>query len=273
MIMKKCVLAATFFSAAIFSAAAHAAWEAGAGVETYLWQEYTTGTNGIAEKPTERGPRLALHLNWTQDGEQGLLFAYYGKLYAGQVNYDTYNLHPDTPNIPDTPLSTTTLYLGAAHEARILYRNNLASHYLDFVGGIGWDNWRRVIDSQIEDYFILYLRGGINFDQHAHGTGWHGGGGLKLPIWTRENAHLTDQGFTSNPLLEPGKDISLYAELGYRIDSHLNVVAYYDSWRFKQSDLRTSNQFSTTYQSWKTYQIWQPKSSMDLLGVRAMYAF
>ena len=262
MIMNKQILASTFFAAVFFSAAAHAAWEAGAGVEAYSWQEYATSANGVAEKPTEFGPRFALHLNWTQSGEQGLLFAYNAKFYTGKVHYDTYEQKTDTP------VSTSTRYLGTAQEARMLYRKNSDSYVLDYVGGLGWDIWRRTIaQSQIEDYSILYLRGGFNLDRPSHGTGWHGGGGLKFPFQTYENAHLTDQGYYSNPIITPGKDISLYAELGYRIDSHLDVVGYYDSWRFSKSDIRTTSDVKGTWQ------VWQPRSSMNLLGIRLMQSY
>jgi len=258
----KQIISATVFTVAIFSSAAHAAWEIGGGEEVYRWQEYATAANGTSEKPTEIGPRLALHLNWTQLGEQGLLFAYKAKFYVGQVNYDTYD------QLTDAPISTTSQYLGTAQEARVLYRNDLGSHSLDFVGGLGWDIWRRTIArNQIEDYSILYLRGGFNLDQPSRGTGWHGGGGLKFPFQTWENAHLTDQGFYTNPIITPGKNISLYAELGHRIIKQLDIVGYYDSWRFSRSNIRS------TANSQGTWSVWQPKSSMDLLGVRVMYAF
>lgn len=260
--MTKQIFAATFFVAAIFSAAANAAWEIGAGVEGYHWQEYTTSTIRTPLMPTESGPRFAMHVNWTGVGDLGLLLAYRGKLYFGKVHYDTYN------QLTDIPVSTTTQYSGVAHEGQLLYRSNAGRYKLDYVGGVGWDNWRRAIGySQLEDYSILYLRGGVNLDQPRRGKGWHGGGGLKYPFLTWENAHLTNQGYYSNPILTPGNDISFYANLGYRINSNFDVAGYYDSWRFKQSDIQA------TADAGGPWQVWQPKSSMDLLGVRLMYSF
>ena len=133
------------------------------------------------------------------------------------------------------------------------------------------DSWQRSIDnnghSQIEDFFIIYLRGGLNLERPAHVTGLHGGGGLKYPIYTWEDAHLDNQGYDSNPTLSPGKDISLYAELGYRISMRWDIVGYYDSWRFKQSNTVFASRGGMMYG------IYQPKSSMDAYGLRVMYSF
>ena len=255
------ILAATLIAWAAFPATANAGWSIGTGLEYYLWQEFISDP---PLKPLETGVRNTVNVEWTQDSDYGWLFAYRGKLYFGQVHYDTYTQQTYTP------VSTTTNYSGVAHEAQIFHRTDAANYQLDYVGGLGLDTWRRAIgNSQVEDFLIIYLRGGFNLDQPGHGAGLHGGGGLKYPIMTREDAHLDSMGFSSNPILQPGKDISLYAQLGYRISARWDVVAYYDSWRFKQSPKVTSTKISDG----KLYDIWQPKSSMDAFGLRVMYSF
>ncbi len=257
------ILAAMLIAWAAFPAAANAGWSIGAGLESYRWQEF------IADpplKPLETGVRNTFNAEWPQDGDYGWLFAYRGKLYFGQVQYDTYY------QVTHEPVSTTTQYSGAAHEAQIFHRTDAGKLKLDWVGGLGLDRWRRAIgnsrNSQIEDFRIIYLRGGFNIGQPRHGAGLHGGGGLKYPIMTWEDAHLDSQGFSSNPILQPGKDISLYAQLGYRINERWDVVAYYDSWRFKQSPKVTVMDNQGVW-----WNIWQPKSSMDAFGLRVMYSF
>ena len=247
---------------ATFSTAAKAEWSVGGGLENYRWAET------IADAPLtpkETGLRLAANLKWTQDGDRGLLFGYRGKLYFGRVHYDTYTQQTYTP------ISTHTVYVGATHEGQLLYRTDAGNYKLDYVGGLGYDNWQRSIENngfyQIESYSIFFLRGGINLDQLMHNPGFHGGGGLKYPFWTAENAHLNEQGYYSNPIITPGKDFSLYAELGYRISERWDVIGYYDSWRFKRSNTVSSDD------STGTWLIWQPKSSMDTFGLRAMYSF
>lgn len=259
------ILAATLIAWSVFPAAANAEWSIGAGLEDYRWQEFIAYP---PLTPREKGVRSTVNVEWTQDGDDGWLFAYRGKLYFGQVQYDTYYQAP-----PHEPVSTTTHYSGVAHEAQIFHRTAAANYQLDYVGGLGLDTWRRAIENnggfQVEDFLIMYLRGGFNLDQPGHGAGLHGGGGLKYPIMTWENAHLDDMGFSSNPILQPGKDISIYAQLGYRISARWDVVAYYDSWRFKQSPKVTATKISEG----KLYDIWQPKSSMDAFGLRVMYSF
>ncbi len=250
------ILTATLIAWASFPATANAEWSIGAGLEYYRWQEFIVGRS---ETPLETGVRNTVNVEWTQDGDYGWLFAYRGKFYFGQVNYDTFYQQTYTP------VSTTTNYIGVANEAQIFHRTAANNYQLDYVGGLGLDTWRRAIGySQIEDFRIIYLRGGFNIGQPRHGAGLQVG--LKYPIMTWEDAHLDDMGFSSNPILQPGKDISLYAQLGYRISARWDVVAYYDSWRFKQSPkvTVTDNQGS--------WYIWQPKSSMDAYGLRVMYS-
>jgi len=256
--MNRQIFAATLLTASLLPAYSYAAVDLGIALEYYTWTEDTQND----PPPHEYGPRTALHLNWTQDGDHGLLFGYRGKVYAAQVSYDTYYLSNNLP------VATDTTYAGTAHEGQFLYRSEAGKYQLDYIGGMGWDYWRRTIASnQIEDYSILYLRGGVNLDQPEHRAGFHGGGGLKLPFWTLENAHLTDQGFTTNPILRPGRNISLYAEFGYRINPKIDITGYYDSWHFKQSGL------ITTSDGTKLWNVWQPRSTMEAFGLKAMYSF
>jgi hypothetical protein len=257
--MAKRIIAATIIASAISSTSAHASWDTGVSLEYYSWKEEIPES---ANTPKESGPRYAVHLNWTKDGDAGLLFGYRGKIYFGQVNYDTFTQQTNTP------VSTNSQYSGTAHEGQFYYRSDAGNYKMDYVGSIGADFWRRTIDSSlIEDYSILYLRGGLNLDQPGRRIGFHGGGGLKYPFWTAEDSHLDSYGYYSNPIITPGKDISLYAELGYRINDHFDVIGYYDSWRFKKSNI------VTTTNAMGTWNIWQPKSSMDALGLMAMYLF
>jgi hypothetical protein len=264
--MTKSFIRTTLLASAIYSAAAAAEWHAGGGIEYYNWRERAT-VNGVTKKPHEYGLRNVLYLSWERDIPQRLALGYHGKAYLGRVNYDTYIQMNNHPNDGD-PISTTTQYLGMTHEGQLAYRSSFGSYHLDYVGGLGWDLWKRTIGySQVEDYSILFLRGGITLDQPARGPGVHGAGGIKFPFWTRENSHLDRHGYNSNPILTPGKAVSLYAEISYRVSRQLDVTGYYDSWRFKQSNIVTSSD------STGTYLIWQPESSMDVIGVKAVISF
>lgn len=253
------ILAATFLATALFPFAAMAEWKNSAGVEPYDWQE---ALHNPPLAPSENGSRYALHLNWSEGGDSGLLYAYRARLYAGRAQYDTYA----QPSY--APISAQTDYNGMTHEGQLISRSNMGNYQLDYVGGLGWDSWRRTINmNQIEDYSIWFLRTGVSLDQPMQGTGFHGSGGLKLPFRTSEDAHLDSIGYNTNPQLEPGKSINLYAELAYRPGKYWDIVGYFDSWRLKQSDAVTATSGSTLYS------IVQPQSSVSTFGLKAMYSF
>ena len=246
-------------SALLISHFAHAEWDIGGGLESYRWIEYPEGFSGT---PKESGFREALFVNWTQEREQGLLFAWRAKIYAGTVNYDTFYL-----TAPYGAVSTKTGYVGAASEGQMLYRTGGP----DFLSGIGLDFWSRDIGNngnQIEDYSILYVRAGLGLVKSRTDTGFHGQLGIKYPVSTNEDAHLKKQGFTSNPALKPKGAVSGYAEFGYRINPRFDLLAYYDSWRFRRSDSVTVADTSATL-----WNVWQPKSNMDALGIKLLVSF
>jgi len=234
------------------------------GFESYRWREYVSNQNNVS--PIETGTRLAATFNWREDGDRGLLWGYQGKLYFGRVRYDTFMQQSGEA------VSTHTVYSGSSQEIQLMHRQDLGRVKFDYVSGFGLDGWQRMIATQgayqTEEYRILFVRGGINIDQPVKSDEFHGGGGVKYPVWTSEDANLDTAGFTSNPKLSPGKSISLYAELGYRISNYFDLVGYYDSWRFKESP-----RVKAATADGRMYEIWQPKSSMDTVGLRMMYAF
>lgn len=259
------ILAATVLAAALSSTPAHAELDVGAGIEHYTWEE-TLQDSSL--RPKEDGFRYALHLKWTESGNSGLLYAYNAKVYSGRVAYDTYTL------VGNTPVSVNTDYIGMTHEGQLIFRDRLDNYRLDYVGGLGWDSWRRNINrSQIEDYSVWFLRAGFTLDLPRQAAGFHGGGGLKVPIYTIEDAHLDSLGFSSNPQLSPGKGVSLYAELAYRASKYWDIVGYYDSWRFSQSDPVYVTTRDTTLCGSTQCSIVQPQSGMNAFGLKAMLSF
>jgi len=240
-----------------------AAWDAGAGLEAYQWQEYDTGSTG---NPKESGGRSAVFVNWTQEADQGMLIAWRAKLYAGTVNYDTYL------QSTGAPVSTKTDYNGVLSEGQGFYRHNLGVYRLDYLGGLGMDLWRRSIrnngGNQIEDYSILFVRAGLRFAKSRLESGFHGELGIKYPVATNEDAHLDSAGYTTNPAIKPKGALSGYAEIGYRINARFDVLGYYDSWRFGRSADVIVRDSAGSYWS-----VWQPKSSMDALGAKLLVSF
>lgn len=242
---------------------ARAGWDVGGGMESYHWKEYPAGFSGT---PTERGPRLAAFVNWTQERDSGVLFGWRAKVYGGTVDYDTFEI------LSGNPVSTQTDYGGYSSEGNLVFRHAMGAQRIDQVLGLGLDFWRRSIrnggGNQIEDFSILFLRAGIRMNHGAAMQGFHGELGIKYPVATREDAHLTEWGYTSNPALTPKGAVSGYAELGYRVNARFDIVAYYDSWRFKASDAVIVRDSSNAL-----WQVLQPKSSMDALGLKLLASF
>lgn len=251
------------FAVLMFSLEAWAEWDAGAGLESYQWKEYPSGYSG---NPTERGPRLAAFVNWTQDRDAGALFGWRAKVYGGTVDYETFEI------LSGNPVSTETEYGGVSSEGQVMFRHGMGTYRMDQVLGLGLDTWRRSIRNggghQVEDFSILFLRAGIRMQHGAADPGFHGELGIKYPVSTREDAHLDEWGYTSNPTLSPKGALSGYAELGYRINARFDITAYYDSWRFDASDAVLVRDGSNNL--WSVH---QPRSWMDALGVKLLASF
>jgi len=236
---------------------AHAELTVFVGAEYFDWKENTSPT------VQETGPLLLGGVTLMQDKERGLLFGYLGEVYAGQVNYNGADL------ATGAPLTGKTDYFGVLNDGQMRYRFALkGNEHLDAVLALGADLWRRQLSSdQMEDWTVIYARFGAELAPQPHKPGLIASVGLKYPVYTNENAHLTDIGFDQNPTLTPGKDWSAYASIGYRIDGHWSVLGFYNSYRFQQSQSVQVTSGGTVYN------VYQPKSSMDVLGLSLLYSF
>jgi len=255
------VVAAGFFLGCIGNASAE--WSLNTGIEYLQWREST------APSVTERGGLFTLGLNWTLDKEAGWLAAYRGKLYGGYAEYQ------GAFQFSNEPTSDTTTYTGITNEVQAIYRTfyGVNPYSVEYVAGIGWDYWIRsigLLTNQEEDYGIAYGRLGINLNSRTeHGV--FGGGGVKYPFYTQEDAHFTDAGFDQNPTLHPSKEISGYAQIGYRFDRLNDLILYYEGYRFSQSN--TVQLTSNTFAPGVTFFAFQPKSIMTIIGLKYQHNF
>ena len=232
--------------------AASAEWGVGAGVENFTWKESTS------PQVKETGLRWVLDLTWTQSRDPGLSAGYNLKLYTGNVDYDGALL------FSGIPVSGETHYRGMTNEVRAFYR--LPTNWSVLLAG-GWDRWKRELSAfQAEEWDVFYVRLGAEFNT-ATKQGVFGGLGVKYPAWTRENGNFGDLGATNNPRITPGKDFSFYGTLGYRANQNWDVVAYYDSYRFKESST-----VAVTFPG-SIAGFFQPESRMDVFGMKVQYNF
>jgi hypothetical protein len=228
---------------------AHADLSVGAGFENFRWKESTSPS------VKESGLRWVLDLTWSQNTQQpGPSVAYNLKLYTGNVDYTGALLSSNAP------ISGETHYRGLQNELQAIYRTVGG---VNFVLAAGWDHWRRNLTAaQEETWDVLYAKLGAAMNAPAV-SGPFGGAGVKYPVYTRENAHLTDLGATSNPRLRPRGNFSLYGTLGYRVNPGWDVMAYYDMYRFRQSNIVTVSNGT----------VFQPKSRQDVLGLKVQHNF
>ena len=234
---------------------------AAAEVSASLGLEYLRWEEDTSPAVTETGPLLALGLGYTQEKDSGLLLAYRGRAYLGDVDYEGAGL------FTGTPLNGTTRYAGMANEGQLRWRTPIKQDYrLDWLFALGLDVWERELSStQSEDYQIGYLRLGGEVAIIA-GEGWIAGAGVKYPFYTHEDAHLTNIGFDHNPSLKPGPDVSFFAQLGYRFSEKISLVAYYDGFRFRKSEEEAVNHPVSGQGI-----VFQPASDLSIIGVKLEY--
>jgi hypothetical protein len=227
------------------------------GAEYLLWRE-----TGVPEVK-ETGPVYTLGLAYTQNREAGALFAYRGRIWGGTVNYNGAALFGGTPMEGDTN------YAGIGNELQIRWRRpGKAGGNLDGVLGAGLDVWRRSLTSvQQEDYAVGHLRIGVESGTDESSR-WTVALGLKLPVWTYENAHLDRIGFDSNPILHPGREMSPYGSLGYRWSEKLQIVGYYDGFRLGKSETVHANEIAAGLGSMTLF---QPATTLSVYGLRLEY--
>lgn len=238
------------------AAPAYAEWSVNVQIERFRWNEQITPPPEV----NETGGRAGVGWSWQMDQETGFRWRYRGGLYAGSLKYKG-------QTFTGTPAQGTSDYAGFVNEVHGLYRSS-PDAWLQVVAGLGFDYWQRTFpfSSQREDWSVWFTRIGVETGTWAK-RGLFAGVGAKFPIYTNENAHFKDAGFDQNPNLRPGRELSAYAELGYRLSAGWKFTGYYDSYRFAQSpNVRLTSGTSA-------FVAWQPRSSQDVVGLRIDYYF
>jgi len=270
-ILALCVIAAP----AVFAdeTASRPSYAVNAGVESFRWEEFSSGQRLLSET----GPRLTvgLTLDHLQQGDQTNPYALEARAYLGVIDYDGQTQ-------AGVSAKTDVNYFGVSAEAMGGLRL-AGSLRMDLLGGLGVDTWTRDIQNGVtangstalgyrEDYFILYGKLGPGFLFQNETRRSYFQFGLKYPFYTYERAYLTDIGFDSDVELAPGKQLSGYAKWqmnwGRTTDKpRFGLSFYYDSFRFSASASKTVSSGGALYS------VHQPESRMDVLGARLEYYF
>lgn len=247
------VLTATIIAA---TGTASADWSASAGFENAKWKESATPISPVV---SESGLRWALDLTWAQSREPGLSAGYNLKFYVG-------NLDRTGNPFGAAGVSGESHYRGYTHEVQAIYRSR--SGIINTVLSAGWDHWNRKLSgTHKQTWDVLYARAGISLNTAVR-QGMIGSAGVKFPVYLRENADFTGVGATTNPRVQPGRDYSFYGSLGYRVSPTWDVIGYYDSYRFKQSNTVTVGVLGGG-----TALVAQPEAKQDVFGLKIQHNF
>ncbi len=275
--MRSRILQLSFLLIAVFTGTLPAAHEALAGpgelsgylaVQSFDWREFAEGSRAVRET----GPLFGIGLVYPADMGGHVLFTTTGEVFGGPMDY---NGHACDLTGENCEASTATVnYFGIKVEGDLSRPIPAGGLSLEPFGGLGFRYWLRNIDSGStvsgvptssfsEDWITVYVRGGIR------GKVAFAGkkqlillAGAKLPFFTQNTAHTSEVGQGPDLNLRPGKQVSFFAEAGMTLD-RVTLSIFYDSFRYPQSPT-VSNGISIGY---------QPRSTLDLYGVRADWTF
>lgn len=225
--------------------------------ESFKWEELDNGSKLLEESGMIYGVGSLIR----SDNRNAFNFKFKGELFGGSVDYDGQTQE-------GTPVKTDTDYFGFKLEGDSGYRFMIAekSSLEPFVGlGLRW--WKRDIQSTDEGigyeetWSSFYVRAGIYGDHMISGQAKvFLEGGAKFPLYTRNEPDFSEFGL-ENPTLEPGSEVSLFAEAGLKW-SKIKVAVFYEGMRFSESDL------DDTYNAF-----YQPESKADMFGVNIGLSF
>jgi hypothetical protein len=180
-------------------------------------------------------------------------------LYLGDVDYDGQTQVGE-------PIQSTTEYYGAQGEGSIHVRM-IAHETLSIApfAGLGAHTWIRHLDNTggfsdtgYDEWWVsLYGQGGIGARWELPHGEWFGRAGLRYPFWNRAEYDFTLPDGTSGVDVEPGNDLSLFAEVGYERNNYLFSVFA------EENNYKKSNTVSTG-----AFNVFQPKSEQQSIGVQ-----
>jgi len=244
---------ALLLALAAASGAAQAEWSANLEYRHFKWTEPSIGV-------TETGPLFGIGLDWNQNPARGWALGYRGRYYFGTVDYDGATL------VGNQPVTGSVDYNGLFNEVQA---RHLLGSDVRGVLGLGLDYWNRQLTQvQHEQWYVYFLRAGVEWGNTAS-PGWFVGGGIKYPFYVIEDPNARSIGFDQDVRLHPQGAPSFYADLGYRVNRRYAFSAFYDSYRFDQSDsVNVTGQTCLAAFGVPNCRLLQPASNADMFGVR-----
>lgn len=243
-------------------------WDIYGKVESFIWKEFDASDKQLLK---ESGTILGVGFI-NESYIKGLTFKGKAELFGGTVNYDGQTQ-------AGTPAQTDTNYFGLKVVIDI-GGNLVVSEKLSIepFAGFGYRSWIRDIESKgdvygiKEDWTSFYIpmgiRGVYTYPKHLR---TFVESGLKLPL---KNSNRVDLGSIGGPAvtLEPGNEISVFAEVGLKWKI-LKASIFYEGMRFSKSDTVTISYWDFSTLTKYTFQFWQPESMADMFGMNVGIVF
>jgi len=242
------------------SAAAAAESDLSLSVQSFTWKEFV----GDKQEVKESGTLYGIGYAYEREFDSHVTFKPAAEFFFGPVDYNGHTMSGESA-------TTTVDYWGARLEGDLGRRYRPAEAFsLEPFAGLGLRAWLRDIKNgttasgsgvsgYTEQWITLQARLGIRTGvDFSSASAWFAEAGVKLPLYNQNTAYLSNAGLGPDVTLYPGKQSSLFAETGLKID-RFRASLFYDGLRFSASDP------SAGY--------YQPKSTEDIYGIRAGFVF
>lgn len=249
-----CALAAAPWTSQAESIPAHTSVQV--RYERMEWREFDRNGNKLLK---ESGPRVGLLWEHETRGATWPDGLFRALAYLGDVDYDGQTQLGQ-------PIESTTEYHGVQAEAAMLFpvAINALSALVPFAGA-GGHSWLRRLDNTggfaetgYDEWWVdLYVQAGLGWRAHLTRGEAFARLGVRYPVFTRVEYDLTLPDGTNDASVEPGAELNLFAECGYRAGGYTLSVYAEDS-TYARSDEKT----------YGAVNIFQPKSEQQTIGLQ-----
>ena len=245
-----------------------------AAAEDFTWKEFADDGSRLLK---ESGVLAGVGLVYWKELPDHVTIKPLAELFGGTVDYEGQACDRFT-NIC-IPARTDVDYFGLKLQGEIGKRSRTeAGYFVEPFGGLGFWGWYRDINSgtaadgratagYTEQWITFNARLGLRSGRELSAEKQvFAEAGVKYPLYNRNTAYLSDAGLGDDITLHPGKQSSLFAEAGMKI-KRLSISLFYDSFKFSKSNVLEKIEGSFISRQW------QPKSTMDLYGLKVGVVF
>ena len=238
-------------------------------VDSYTWKEFTDDGSLFLK---ESGPLVGVGITYQHEFPGHVTLTPTAEIFGGTVDYDGQTWG-------GTAMTTNVDYFGLKLEGDVGRKfRNAERFFIEPFFGLGLRTWIRdindgttvtgMVTAGYREGWVTWnarlgLRGGIDI---SPGSRLFAEAVLKLPLYNRNTAYLSENNLGTDVTMHPGKETSFFAEMGMQI-SRFRGSLFYEGMRFSKSDevITTDGSF--------IYTTWQPRSEADIYGLKLGVVF